>query len=155
MNVTSAIRALILLLQNCTVADAADFKQHAFYKTVKFVPEYPLATLAVPTVAFSMAGGSNRAKGLGHWERWREPRLQMDILAADSEQARRIYEKVNEVLLYDYNATAAGTEGTYGTRYLYGQGLKEVVVGEPNMTVWDEEGRVARIVADVRVTFTD
>ena len=155
MNVTSAIRALILLLQNCTVADAADFKQHAFYKTVKFVPEYPLATLAVPTVAFSLAGGTNSAKGLGQRERWREPRLQMDVLAGDPEAARRIYEKVCEVVLYDMNGDAGGVEGTYGTRYLYGQGVKDVVIGEADTTPWDEEGRVSRLVADVSVQFTD
>lgn len=153
--VTGAINAILALLDNCALADSVDFVSHTFYKTVKFVPEYPLATMDVPTVACSTAGGTNMRKGLGKRERWHSTRLQLDILATNALEARRIFEKVWEVLLYDMNAGAAGTEGTYGTRYLYGQGIKDLRLGEPNVTMWDEEGRVARIVADVYLDFSD
>lgn len=152
---TGAVNAIIALLDNCTLADTDDFVSNPFYKTVVFKPEYPLATMDVPTVALSLAGGMNERKGLGKRERWHQPRLQLDILASNALEARRIYEKIWEVLLYDMNAGAAGTEGTYGTRYLYGQGIKDVRLGEANTTIWDEEGRISRIVADVTVEFTD
>jgi len=152
---TTVIHALIALLKGCELADDADFKQHTFYKTVQFKPEYPLAALDVPVVAFSPAGGVNEWKGLGKRERWHRARLQMDMLASNALDARRIYEKVREVVLFDTNAGAAGTEGTYGTRYLYGQGIKSIEIGEAQSSVWDEEGRVARLVADVTVQFSD
>lgn len=153
--VTDAINAILALLDNCALADGVDFVSHTFYKTVVFKPEYPLNEVDVPCVALSLAGGMNTRKGLGHEERWHETRLQLDILASNALEARRIYEKVWEVLLYDMNGGAGGTKGTYGTWYLYGQGIKSVRLGEPNTTIWDEEGRTARIVADVTVEFTD
>lgn len=157
MRITEAIAALIALLQNCELADDADFHQHTYYKTVKFRPEYPLATVDLPVVAFSPAGGTNRAEGLGQWERWHEARLQMDVLAENAQYARRIYEKVREVVMFDYNdsAPAPATQGQYGRLYLHYQGLKRVDIGEGRATVWDEEGRIARVVADVTVEFRD
>ena len=155
MQITGAITALIALLKGCELADDADFKQHTYYKTVAFKPAYPLASLDVPTVAFSPAGGVNQAKGLGKRECWHWPRLQMDVLAENAMSAQRIYEKVCEVVLYDTNGGAAGTEGTYGTRYLWAQGIKTVEIGEPHPTTWDDEGRVSRLVADVTVQFSD
>ena len=155
MNLTEAIRALIALLKNCELADDDDFKQHAYYSTVDFRPEYPLDTLDVPVVAFSPAGGSNERKGLGQWERWHGARLQMDILAHTATYARRIYEKIVEVVLFDYNAGGLAGDGTYGSLYLYNEGLKKVEIGEARPSLWDEEGRIARLVADVVVTFTD
>lgn len=152
---TGAMNAIIALLQNCTLADAADFKQHAYYKTVRFKPEYPLGSMDIPIVTLSPIGGSNEQKGLGQWERWHYARIQLDMLAETWTYVRRIYEKVREVVLYDQNGDAAGTEGTYGTRYLYGQGLKSVEIGEAHTSVWDEEGRVARMWAEMRVEFTD
>ena len=148
-------RSIIALLDGCTLADGDDFVSHTFYKTVVFKPEYTLAEVNVPTVALSLAGGLNQVKGLGQHERWHRPRLQLDILASNALEARRIFEKIWEVLLYDMNGDAAGTEGTYGTRYLYGKGIKEVQLGEPDTTIWDEEGRISRIVADVTVEFTE
>lgn len=156
MVLTDAIKALIALLGNCTLADGDDFTQHTYYSTVTFKPEYPLASLDVPTVAFSIAGGTNQPAGLGKWERWHGPRIQMDVLAENALYARRIYEKVWEVVLYDYNDGAGAGDGTYGSLYLYDQGLKRVEIGEASTAVWDEEeGRVARLVADVRVMFED
>ena len=155
MVITDAIKAVIALLDNCVLPDSADFTQHSYYQKVRFVPAYPLGTLDVPVVAFSPAGGASERKGLGHWERWHGPRIQMDVLAETSTYARRIFEKVCEVLLYDYNDGAGAGDGTYGSLYLYGQGLKTVEIGEPQTAVWDEKGKVARIVADVHVTFTD
>lgn len=152
---TDAINAILNLLDNCTLADKADFVQHTFYKIVRFVPEYPLGSLDVPTVALSTAGGFNRSLGLGQRTRWHEPRLQLDVLASTPLDARRIYEKVWEILLYDMQGGAKGTEGTYGTRYLYGKGIKELELDEANAAVWDEEGRVSRLIADLRVTYKD
>ena len=155
MNLTEAIRALIALLKNCELADDDDFKQHVYYSTVDFRPEYPLDTLDVPVVSFSPAGGTHRGKGLSEWERWHGARLQMDVLAETATYARRIYEKVVEVVLADYNAGGVAGTGTYGSLYLYNLGLKRVEIGEAHSAVWDEEGRIARLVADVEVEFSD
>lgn len=157
MRLTEAINALIALLSHCELPDGDDFAQHTFYKTVRFVPEYPLGAVDVPVVAFWSVGGLNRPAGLGKRERWHGPRLQMDILATNALEARRIYEKVWEVVLFDYSGGAGegAQEGSYGKRYLYGQGLKSVEINEPRSAVWDEEGRIARLVADVTVTFRD
>jgi hypothetical protein len=152
--ITQVIAAIISLLQHCTLPDGADFVQHTYYKTVRFVPEYPLFGVDVPVVALSLAGGTNQGKGLGQWERWHRARLQLDVLAENALYARRIYEKVCEIVLYDYN-NGAGGGNEYGSMYLYAQGIKEVAVGEARMAVWDEEGRISRLVADVEVVFQD
>lgn len=155
MNLTEAMRAIIALLKNCALPDADDFTQHAYYGTVDFRPEYPLDTLDVPVVALSPVGGLNRAKGLGKWERWHDPRLQLDVLAENMTYARRIYEKVCEVILFDFNDGAGLGDGTYGSIYLYGQGLKNVQISEARTALWDEEGRISRLVADVILAFSD
>lgn len=155
MVLSNAISAIIALLKGCALPSEKDFTQHTFYSTVKFRPEYPRGTLDVPVVAVCIAGGINTAKGLGKVERWRQPRLQLDILAADSQAARRIYEKVIEVVLYDQNNGAGAGDGTFGSMYLYGQGLTTVVIGEARSAVWDTEGRISRLVADVEVSFSD
>ena len=153
--VTDALNAIVKLLDSCPLPDGDDFVSHPFYSTVTFRPEYPLATVDVPTVALSLAGGTNERKGLGRRERWHGTRLQLDILASTALEARRIFEKVWEGLLHDMNGAGTGAEGTYGKRYLYGQGIKELRLGEPNTTIWDEEGRIARIIADMSVEFSD
>ena len=150
---TSVIRALIALLENCTLTDDDDFVSHTFYSTVTFVPEYPLGELDVPRVAFSPVGGLWRHKGLGHQEVWHRGRLQMDVLARNGTDARRIYEKVREVILWDKNSGAGTADGTYGKMYLYDQGLKEVEIGMARSALWDE--RIRRLTADVEVLFTD
>jgi len=158
ITITDAIHALIALLDNCTLADEDDFVNHAYYSTVAFVPEYPLATEDVPTVAFSLAGGTNRRTGLGKCERWHGTRLQLDVLAENPLYARRIYEKVREVVLYDMDDGAGASDGTCGSLYLYNAGVKDVEIGEAIPQVWDTddaEHRIARLVADVYVTFED
>ena len=158
MRHSEAIRAILTLLQNCELASDRDFSaasDHAFYSTVALVDAYPLADQSIPCLALSNAGGSNLRKGLGDADQWHQPRVQMDALASTALEARRIYEKVAEILRYDYNGDGAGAAGSYGKHYLRDQGVKDVELGEPRQAVWDEEGRVARLVADAVLTFED
>lgn len=153
MNEVDAIKAVIYLLEN-----SAPFSgTHILYKTVKFVPGYPLEDLGLPRVGFTPMGGGNAARGIGTYVRIREPDYQVDVLAATELEARRIFQQVREALLADYENADRTDEGfgDPGCGYLGQQGIKNVLVGEPSNEVWDEARRVGRVVAMLSLRYLE
>ena len=154
MNLTDAVSALVYLCENSSPFSG----DHALYSTVEFVRGYPLGSMDTPTVAFSTAGGSNSPKGLGDYDRRRRPRVQVDVLADDAMAAARVLQNVRAAILADYNHDGDSEEiedGEPSRGYLLAQGVKSVTIGEANDAVWDEAGRVKRLVADAVVEFFD
>lgn len=153
MNEVDAIKAVIYLLEN-----SAPFSgTHILYKTVQFVPDYPLADLGLPRVGFTPTGGTNLGRGLGTYQRVGDPDYQVDVLAATELEARRIFQQMREALIADYenaNRTAL-TFGTAGYGYLGQHGIKHVLLGEPSTGVWDDARRVARITATLSLRYLE
>ncbi|MBN1610371.1 MAG: hypothetical protein JW940_27330 [Polyangiaceae bacterium] len=152
MNLKAAVDALIYLWQNSDPFNGTN----ALYSAVRFVPEYPQAGMATPAVGLSLAGGVGVGKEIGWANRWRTPRIQVDILAADMLAATRIYQHMRTALITDLNhAGATGDAGDPGKGYLHAQGIRRVVMGEPIEQPWDDAGRVRRLVADAEPLFAD
>jgi len=149
MNEVDAIGEIISVLSG-----SAPFSgSNPLYSAVRFAPEYPLLSMETPMVAFSAVGGSNRPRGLGTVQRIGRPNFQVDVLADTSLEARRIFQRVRQTIQADYeNGDGSGLIG-YG--YLRGKLIKSVTFGEPRSAVWDEEGRVQRVLADMTVQYLE
>jgi hypothetical protein len=148
----SAVDALIYLWKNSAPFNGTN----ALYTAVRFVPEYPLNEVGTPVVAVSEAGGGSDAKEVGYYNRWRRPRLQVDVLAGDILAARRIVQRMRAALLQDLNhGKTTVAVGQPGRGYLHAQGMRRAVLGEARPEPWDEAGRVARVVADLDIRFSD
>lgn len=150
MDAATAITELIYLVSNSDPFTGAN----PLYSAVTFRAEYPLGDMSVPTVAFSLAGGGpGRIRGLGRHSRivWQD--VQMDVLAATSLEATRIYERVQHAIYADYADN--DDSGDVGRGYLRAKLIRQVVVGRPRSADWDEAGRVRRVLAEVSVEYLE
>lgn len=137
----------------CVTSSAPFSGGHPLYSKVEFVPEYPLGSIDVPTVAISPSGGTSRPRGLGTYHRMGWPEFQVDVLAATSLEALRIFQRFRQAIMADYE-NADGSEAV-GAGYLKGKQIKSVVVGEPRSATWDPEGRVKRVLASMTVQYLE
>ena len=149
MNEVSVISGIISVLSGSDPFSG----DNPFYSAVTFRPEYPLLSLATPTVAFSPAGGSNRPRGLGTVNRIARADFQVDVLADTSLEAQRLFQHVRQAVQSDYeNADATGV---IGKGYLKKRYVKSVTFGEPRSATWDEAGRVQRLIAMMTIQYLE
>jgi len=149
MNEVDAIGEVISVLSGSDPFSGAS----PFYSAVTFRPEYPLLSLATPTVAFSPMGGSNGPRGLGTVARIARADFQVDVLADTSLEARRLFQHVRQAIQADYEND--DDTGVIGKGYLKGKYVKSVTFGEPRSAPWDEAGRVQRVIAMMTVQYLE
>jgi hypothetical protein len=137
----------------CVTRSAPFSGGHALYAQVAFVPEYPLESMDVPTVAIAPSGGRSRSRGIGTYHRMGWPEFQVDVLAATSLEARRIFQRFRQAVMADYEHD--DSSGAVGAGYLKGKHIKSVVIGEPRSATWDPEGRVKRVLASMTVQYLE
>ncbi len=148
MNEVDAIKGLINLFEGCEPFSGSN----PLYSSVKFVPEYPLQTMDIPTVALSVSGGpQSRTRGIGSYWRKAKPRLQLDVLANTRIETLRIFQHVRQVLIADYENN--NDSGELGLGYLRGLGIKWVMLGEPMPATWDEQGHVKRLTTQLQYEY--
>lgn len=155
MNEVDAILAVIACLDASAPFNSTT---HPLYKAVTFVPDYPLRDLGLPRVGFSPAGGANRGRGLGTYQRVGQPVYQVDVLSATELEARRIFQGLRTALQADYengDSTDADTWGDPGYGYLKSRLIKSAVLSEPSAAVWDDAGRVGRVTATLTLEYLE
>jgi hypothetical protein len=124
---------------------------HPLYGQVEFVPEYQLGEVSIPRVTFDAARGSGAARGLGTHTRVTSQRYQVDVLADTSLEAQRIYQRVVQAIMADYENDDGS--GVIGRGYLLSKHIKSVVFDEPSSAPWDDAGRVKRVTGGMAVQF--